>query len=137
MKKTIAARSLAARELVRKVQSHARDGFDVVIVSKTNDPDRVLNFISATIGPYKAEITIRHADFQMQLEHALAGSALGSMVAVAGLATIGGPLTVAGVLAIAGLGALAGAYVGRGLAFIKRVRIYRYRGETKISFSTA
>ncbi len=138
---TIQTKGMRSDTIARRTQDMVASGHEVVLtIQETAPPERVLKIIHACVGDDKIDLVVRHAELKEYLEHALVGGVIGGGVAAWGLvlaklagATLNLPVTLTAI----GLGALLGATIGAAVTPISEVRVYRYRGETKIKLIPA
>ena len=101
------------------------------------DPEKVLQTLTLIIGKLKVEMVIRHAELKDYLvgaaNGAIIGGALGGAWALLEAAvTVGTSLELTTLIAKIGLGALIGFFIGTAAVPVSSVRIYKYKGATRM-----
>ena len=108
-------------------------------MSSKTKPERILKVMDATIGDYKVNLSIKDPKLKEYLKLGLVGTVIGAgglgcalvysaIVTGTALATITFPVA----LTVIGVGAVIGCAVGLGVATCYDVKIYKYRGETRM-----
>lgn len=127
----------------------AQDGYEVVlIIGDSTPPERILKVVAACVGNYKVQFVVKHAELEEYFRNAAIGATIGAGVGAAGytatkllaFSKIGGalvaaPIALPALLAAIGLGALIGAATGAAVTPLAEVKIYKFRGETRVKFS--
>lgn len=125
--------------IVRDVERFTEEGYDVILQLDENpSPQRILKILKATAGRYKIDLTIRHAELEEYVENTLAGALAGGFITgaaalIAAVAT-GNPIPLKVFFQKVGIGAAIGGVLGLCSTPIAGVKIYKYRGETRIKF---
>lgn len=141
-KKTINTKSRRVDKLAEEAQDLLSEGYEVVFELSSNaKPDRIINIMSATIGDYKAKVEIKGIKLKENLELAIVGGVVGAG-AIGGVflytaIAAGAVITWPAALTAIGVGALVGFAVGAGVSFFYQVKVYKYRGETRMKFTPA
>lgn len=125
--------------IVRDVEEYAENGYDVILeLGEDPSPERIIKILKATAGKYKIDLTIRHAELEEYIECALTGAAAGGLLAGAAAVLTavasGVSLPLKVFLSAVGTGAAIGGILGLCSTPIAEVKVYKFRGETRIKF---
>lgn len=108
-----------------------QEGGDLVLdFGEDADPKRVFKYLEWLGAEHRVEITIRHAELEEFVTGIVAGAAIGAAAAAVAALAAGGPVAWTAIATAAGIGAI----VGLALTPVT-VRVYRYRGHTRVRIS--
>jgi len=129
---TLAVSRWSTADIISEASDYLEDGNDLILSLGRSSNDRVLTVWQALLPELGAdvEVTIRHTDLEGTLLAGVEGAAVGAGVGVAAaLLMVVNPL-VGGLV-----GLIVGFSAGAALHQVHSVRIYKYRGETRIKLS--
>lgn len=125
--------------LAEEVRGLTMEGREVVLVFGDGvHPKRIEKVLAATLAGYEVKVFVRHAELGEYVTNAAKGAGMGAaagiVVAVVGAVAAGTPITWPLLAGAAAIGALAGGVAYAGATPIAEVRIYKYKGQTRMKF---
>lgn len=125
--------------LAEEVRGLTMEGREVVLVFGDGvGPKRIEKVLAATLAGYEVKVFVRHAELGEYITNAAKGAGMGMaagiVVAIVGAAAASTPITWPLLVGAALLGGAAGAVAYAGATPIAEVRIYKYKGQTRMKF---
>lgn len=138
---TISAHGRQTRSLLRDVEDAMEEGWDVVLdLGEDASPERVIKIMEAVAGSYRVDVVVRHAELREYIDNSLTGAAIGGGAAATAVLTAlaaGAPFSWPALLTAIGVGALTGGLIASALTPMSELRVYKYRGSTRVKLVQA